>query len=484
MTRAVLSIDPLGALGDNGAELTIVKVVRAPWMVPDQGKAHALQLAASALPPWHEPHAVRLRGQCVRNALVKHPGVARMLDLLPGQHDVTPLYLILSEGEVELIGWETLCDQTDAFLSLDQDQRFPIGRIVEPSHDEARAPSSLRLPIRLMAIISAIGADGRPEWEYLFDAVKTARAAGLEMQLRVLVGDPALRTLIDQAVLEPGHAPWLSVSHIDVKGSEVVQAISQWKPQIVHVFCHGDAEDTDQLLELATETDYLQGAPKGSTLVRASQLARMVDLLPNPWLITLNACDTGHAASAINSMAHRMVRAGFPAAVAMLEPVNERDAHIVTRAFYSRMFQLLDEVSTTLQTAEEAPFEWLRPMSAVREALVEEHGDDPTSAREWTLPVLYVRGVAPFCFRKPIANVSPHEAEEYKKRAAIVAQWLVGPGASQPVEVRQGAIAAALHDLPRPFWPEVDGTWSPDAVSQVTPAAPAVPQPPAAGGGG
>ncbi len=178
MTRAVLSIDPLGALGANGTELTIVKVVRAPWIVPDQGKAHALQLAASTLPAWHEPHAVRLRGQCVRDALAKHPGVARMLDLLPGQIDVTPLYLVLSEGEVELIGWETLCDRTDAFLSLDQDQRFPIGRIVEPSHDEARAPSSLRLPIRLMAIISAIGADGRPEWEHLFEAVKAARGGG------------------------------------------------------------------------------------------------------------------------------------------------------------------------------------------------------------------------------------------------------------------------------------------------------------------
>ena len=475
MTRTVLSIDPLGSPGANGTELTIVKVVRAPWIVPDQGKAHALQLAASTLPAWHEPHAVRLRGQCVRDALAKHPGVARMLDLLPGQTDVTPLYLILSEGEVELIGWETLCDPTDAFLSLDQDQRFPIGRIVEPSHDEARAPSSLRLPIRLMAIISALGADGRPEWEHLFEAVKAARGAGLEMQFRVLVGDPALRTLVDQAVTEAGNSDWLSVSHIDAKGSEVVQAISQWKPQIVHVFCHGDAEDTDQWLELATEVDYLQGATKGSTIVRASQLARMVDLLPNPWLLTLNACDTGRAASTINSMAHRMVRAGFPAAVAMLEPVNENDAHTVTRALYGRMFQLLEQVSTTLKTAEEAPFEWLRPMSAVREALVEDHGADPTSAREWSLPVLYVRGVAPFCFRKPIANVSPHEAEEYKKRAAIVAQWLVGPGASQPVEVRQGAIAAALHNLPRPFWPEVDGTWSPDAVAQPT-AAPVVPQ--------
>ena len=239
MTRTVLSIDPLGSPGADGTELTIVKVVRAPWIVPDQGKAHALQLAASTLPAWHEPHAVRLRGQCVRDALAKHPGVARMLDLLPGQTDVTPLYLILSEGEVELIGWETLCDQTDAFLSLDQDQRFPIGRIVEPSHDEARAPSSLRLPIRLMAIISALGADGRPEWEHLFEAVKAAAGRGLEMQFRVLVGDPALRDPVDQAVTEPGNSDWLSVSHIDAKGSEVVQAISQWKPQIVHVFCHG-----------------------------------------------------------------------------------------------------------------------------------------------------------------------------------------------------------------------------------------------------
>ena len=260
---------PARRLGANGTELTIVKVVRAPWIVPDQGKAHALQLAAATLPPWHEPHAVRLRGQCVRDALVKHPGVARMLDLLPGQVEVTPLYLVLSEGEVELIGWETLCDPTDAFLSLDQDQRFPIGRIVEPSHDEARAPSSLRLPIRLMAIISAIGADGRPEWEHLFEAVKAARAAGLEVQFRVLVGDPALRTMVEQAVADPAtptgcrcrtstpRAPrWCRRSRSGSRRSSTCSATAMprtptsrwsWRPSV----------------------DYLQGATKGSTIVRA-----------------------------------------------------------------------------------------------------------------------------------------------------------------------------------------------------------------------
>ena len=471
IVRAVLSIDPLGVMAADGSELSIVKVVRAPWAVPDQGKAHQLQLAAASLPPWHQPHAVRLRGQKVRDALSAHPGVARLLELLPDQADVTPVYLMLGEGEMELIGWETLCNKADAFFSLDD--RFPIGRIVEPSHDEARAPTSMRLPFRVMAILSAMGADARPEWEHLFAAVTTARAAGLDMQFRVLVGDPDLRALIDQAV--PANAAWLSVSHIDSKGSEVVQAISQWKPQIVHFFCHGFADDTDQSLELATTTDYLQDLKKGSTIIRTSQLARMVDLLPNPWLLTLNCCDTGRAAAALNSMAHRVVRAGFPAAVAMLEPVNENDAHVFTKAFYGRMFQLLEESAETLKQAEEAPFEWLRPMSAVREALVEEHTEaEPTSVREWSLPVLYVRGVAPFAFRKPIENVSPGEAEEYKKKAAIVAQWLVGPGASQPEDVRRGAIAFAMAGIPRPFWPEIDGTWSPDAVKAEGAGGPAV----------
>ena len=461
--RAVLSIDPLGFVGPDGHELNIVKVVRAPWAVPDQGKAHPLQLAATTLPPWREPHAVRLRGQKVRDALSVHPGVARMLDLLPNQVGLTPVYLVLGEGEIELIGWETLCDKSDAFLSLNQ--HSPIGRIVEPRSDEARAPASLRPPVRLMAVIAAMGAGGRPEWEHLLEAVTAARAAGLDTELRLLVADPVLRDAIDTVVADPAHAGWVSVSHVDAKGSEVIQAIAQWRPQMIHFFCHGFADDADQALELATTADYISEASKGSVTIRTKQLVGLVEFLPNPWLITLNCCDTGRAAAALNSMAHRVVQAGFPAAVAMLEPVNENDAHVFTRAFYGRVFQLLDEVRTTLDQEEEAPFEWLRPMSAVREALVEEHDDsDPTSVREWSLPVLYVRGVAPFIFRKPIANVSPEDAETFKKRGAIVAQWLVGPGADLPPEARQEAIAAAMHDVPRAFWPEVDGTWSADAV--------------------
>ncbi len=474
--RAVLSIDPLGFVGPDGHELNIVKVIRAPWAVPDQGKAHPLQLAAATLPPWHEPHSVRLRGQRVRDALSAHPGVAKMLDLLGNQLCVTPVYLVLGEGEVELIGWETLCDKGDAFLSLDQ--RFPIGRIVEPRNDDARAPASMRPPVRLMAVIGAMNADGRPEWEHLFAAVKASRSTGLQAELRLLVGDPDLRDIIDQAVADPSNAGWLSVSHIDTKGSEVIQAISAWRPQMLHFFCHGFADDTDQSLELAATPDYLSEAAHGSVTIRTKQLIGLVEFLPNPWLLTLNCCDTGKAAAAVNSMAHRVVQAGFPAAVAMLEPVSEADAHVFTKAFYGRVFQLLDTVATTLEQNEEAAFEWLRPMSAVREALVEEH-DDPTCAREWSLPVLYVRGVAPFCFRKPIANVSMREAEEYKKRGAIVAQWLVGPGADLPVSVRQEAIAAAMHDVPRAFWPEVNGTWSTDAV---TPGAAPLPVPAVNGG--
>jgi hypothetical protein len=475
-TRAVFAVNPTGDLAPDGTEKSMVKVVRAPWTVPDQGKLHPMQLAASMLPPWHQPHAVRLRGQRVRDALSGHPGMARILDLLPNQPEVTPVYVVVSEGAVELIGWETLCDRSDAFLSLDQ--RFPIGRIVEIQHDEKRAPTSMRPPVRLMAIISAMGADGRPEWDHLFAVATAARAAGLPVEFRVLVGDPALRAVIDPIATDPVNAGWLSVSHVDGKGTEVVQAISQWKPQIVHVFSHGFADDTDQCLELATTNDYLLEAKKGSVVIRTRQLEQMVDLLPNPWLLTLNCCDTGRAAAALNSMAYRVVRAGFPAAVAMLEPVNENDAHVFTKAFYGRMFRLLEDVAATLTHAEEAPFEWLRPMSAVREALVEEHQDaDPTCVREWSLPVLYVRDVAPFCFRRPIDNVTPSQAEEYKKKAAIVAQWLVGPGAAEPVEVRKGAIAFAMAGIPRPFWPEVDGTWSADAVIQDGPA-------PAVAGGG
>ena len=116
-------------------------------------------------------------------------------------------------------------------------------------------------------------------------------------------------------------------------------------------------------------------------------------------------------------------------------------------------------------------------MSAVREALVEE-SSAPTRlrAREWSLPVLYVRGVAPFSFpqadRRTSVAARGRGVQEARGHRRAVARR------SGRVPARRGA--AGRHcgrapRSPRPFWPEMDGTWSPEAVAP-PPAAPVVPR--------
>ncbi|HEU0201996.1 MAG TPA: CHAT domain-containing protein [Burkholderiaceae bacterium] len=177
-------------------------------------------------------------------------------------------------------------------------------------------------------------------------------------------------------------------------------------------------------LELATAGDYANPlATEGSVKIRADQLVDLSTQLANLWLLALNCCSSGQAARNLQSMAHQVVSAGFPAAVAMSEPVNADDAFEFTRAFYRSLFRSLTTAAKKLKTDKRVPFEWTEAMFDARTALCDPHNGDAPNAREWALPVLYVRGVDPFHFERPHAE--PEDgANVFKVRARIVAEWL------------------------------------------------------------
>jgi hypothetical protein len=199
MMRAVVAVDRLGMMDPaSGAEMMIVRIVRAPWDLPQN--ASPLKLAADTLPGWETPDAVRARGKLVRSSLQAHPAVAKLLDRIeetpPGQ--VQPLYVSMAEGEAEQICWETLCDSKDRFVALDP--RSPIGRISDPLGGQVRPPAVLRTPIRIMVVISAFKVNGQHrEWELFKEAAAKARANGLEIRLKFLVAETALHAAIEGA---------------------------------------------------------------------------------------------------------------------------------------------------------------------------------------------------------------------------------------------------------------------------------------------
>ena len=239
--RTVITVDPSGSIDPNtNLEQFVMKIERHSANIP--GMTHVRPLDIAPLPAWSTPNAVVARGSLLRDALRKHAGIAAVLDSL-GQAPAgaqAPLYVKLSEGDAELIAWETLCDVAGKFVALDR--RWPIGRITDPASTITRPSPLFRLPVRIMAVISAHGIAGQErEWEMLRAAADDAHAAGLPVEVSVLTGDPTVHALITADIAT---RPWVSVAGVDASGAKVLAAIRRWHPNIIHFFCHGRANDS------------------------------------------------------------------------------------------------------------------------------------------------------------------------------------------------------------------------------------------------
>lgn len=455
--RTVLAVDLLDR------EQLIVRAVRAPFDIADAQFPSALALHAADLPGLDTAAAVRARGTTIRDALRRHAGISKLLDRIgeTAQGQLSPLFVVLPPSEAESICWETLCDGQDRFIALDR--RWPITRIIDPLNASERPRSMLRLPVRLMAVISALGiARQQREWEYLRDAILVARASGIPVTARVLVGEPALRQAIDQEIAA-GLAD-VESGAIEQTPERLTQGIRSWKPNLLHFFCHGDADLNGQRLELATANDYLQHVPGTPAQGLASVKLPVEDLealgaeLGDAWLMVLNCCSGGEAKPGLQSMAARVVAAGVPAVVAMMEPVDAHDAHEFTRAFYPAAFEILRQADEALASQPDARVEWAPAMYYARRAISQLDGRSAESSHEWSLPVLYLRGIDAQAFNRPI-GASEAELQRYRIEAAVTAKWLRTAGQQLSEAQRRDVLESMLADVPRSLWPSADGTF-------------------------
>ena len=343
----------------------------------------------------------------------------------------------------------------DQFVALDP--RWPIGRIIDPITAPTRPPSELALPVRMMVLISAFGIKGQAkEWQMLRDVVIAARAKGLQIRVKVMVGDRVVRALID-ADIASGLAD-VEVAPIEKTPTRMVQVIGDWSPNILHCFCHGRSDPGNQSIEFATALDYVDPqATEGSVKIAVSALEAISDQLQNPWLITLNCCSSGQAAGNLQSLAHRVVSAGFPAAVAMLEPVDANDAYEFTRALHHSVFAGISSAATALKNNPRVSFEWTNAMAAARTAICDLHNGDAPNAREWALPLLYY-APRPAVVRAPHA-VPEAEANVFKASARLVADWLKEAGLRSSEDERRAVMEQALEGVPKPFWPSPNGSF-------------------------
>ena len=458
--RTVLTVDATGEFDPVlNTEKMMVKIERHSVQIPAMTNTRPLNLSRPQMPDWSSPNAVVERGRMLRQALRDHAGIAGVLDSLAGAPpgNVCPIYVKLNEGDAELITWEALCDVHDAFVALDR--RWPIGRITDPASTRARNTPLFRFPVRLLAVISARGIAGQErEWKHLRDAVRDARAAGLDIQLRVLVGEAQLFAAISNEIAQG--LLWAEVQGIKATGAQVLADIKRWKPNIVHFFCHGRSDASGQHVELATASDFSDPlAVQGSVALSVDQLANLGIELDNPWLMALNCCESAQASDDLMSIAHQVVSSGFPAAVAMLEPVDASDAHEFTRAWYGSLFAELESVAEGLALAPSVEFEWACVMHDARVAINQLHGGDAANRKEWALPALYVRGVDPMHFDRPPQGESEEDSLRHLTTARTVAGWLGSVRDSMPEVKRRAVMTEALVGVPQQYWPNVDGTF-------------------------
>lgn len=323
-----------------------------------------------------------------------------------------------------------------------------------------------------MAVISALGIpDQRAEWIALRDAVLQARRKGLSVRLNVMIGPPGLFDEV-QAEIEGGLSN-VELSPIEDSSSGMTRKIREWAPNILHIFCHGQSDALGHSLELATANDHRRLVPGdpygviGSVRVTSDDLAGLANSLPNAWLLVLNCCSSGKAGVGLHSIAGQTVSNGFPAVVAMLEPVTHNDAYQFSRAFYPEVFVALRNVCNTLASKASASIEWTQAMYYARRAIVELNGRDARMAPEWSLPALYLRGLEAQTFIQPLGeggDWSQEHLERFQVKVIKMAEWLRCSGQQLTPGERLSVMTEALNGagVPQKIWPNENGEFTND----------------------
>lgn len=439
-----------------------LKLALAPFHVQSQKAPLPFNFDLNAMPPLNQPgnDPVRRYGQTMLNQLYEaHPGVKEALESalkLPAGQNCSFYFRLVSQ--VEQIHWETLCDAQGRFLALDR--RWPVGRIAQPDTYQQTRWHTYLAPLRIMALISAAGLDATPEWEALYKAVGKARAQGLEVEIAVFVGQEVLQDKID-ADINAGKVMGTTLRPIPDRHAGIEDAINEFKPQIIHFFCHGYAGHGVAQLELATLVDEQTQKASGTTVLHMDELQNIATLPDvDLWLVTLNCCKGAAGredskAAVLPSMARSLVMSGVPAVVGMAEAVGVDDAHEFTRNFFPALLSALAGKMRGSKAGVPVDVEWAELLHRARVALRDLHGGDPAKNHHWALPVLYVRP-EPF-------GIYPMD-KEMRNRIALVAGYLRSMPADTPDLLRDQAIAMMLHDVPAALRPDRLGNFKEPAA--------------------
>jgi|KBSMisStaDraftv2_1062788.scaffolds.fasta_scaffold169900_2 hypothetical protein len=331
-----------------------------------QDGAMPFDIGATASAGDVQASGARIFDELCKNREVKK-AIERALD-----GDSQPIYINATTIPAQAVRWEALWGAPAGFVSLDQ--RWPIARVA--GADVARTPITFAQPLRILAVISAEGRPGEPEWRALQDAAEAATRSGLAVQIHVLTGEAALFQ-----ALQPPPANWITVAPVPATVDELSVEVGRFGPHVLHFFCHGQVDAGNAYLEIMGNNRELQLSIRDLLQIPG---------LDNVWLVVLNSCLGGASMQDYPSMAYRIVSDGkVPFAIGATENVEVRDANTFSRAFYNRLLFTFGEGIKKATANGVLTLEWGAALHAARRAISQAYQDKPATFHQWTLPILY-----------------------------------------------------------------------------------------------
>ena len=393
-----------------------------------------------ASPP--SPNATRDAGRRLYDAITRHPGISELLSvaLAAGAPERYPIFVQTgASSDIEALPWEALCTPDGEFLALDD--RWTVSRIAGSSAT-SQSPWQLKPPLRIAAILSALGVSAAEEWRALQASIQSATA--LAVEVLVLLSEEQLYDEITAAVAA-GHAPGVAVEFLPPDTAALQVMVSRFQPHVLHFFCHGSASIVPHL-EVAVRSDWHINATQSSLLLEARDILDLSGTANDTWLAVLNFAESAIASDRLDSLAHSLVHSGLPAAIGMRESVSAEDAALFTGAFYSRFLQ--DLASRLAGVAQDRSINLGQLVVAARRSLATKHkagtvSKAAASTTEWTLPAIYVRP-APIDVIVVPARPSPAEAGYVPETAPAEAatEAVPAPATSDAGPVQTGPVAA------------------------------------------
>jgi len=327
---------------------------------------------------------VQKAGELLYGKLADDLSIQTLFRIMTGP-GIYPLCIRSETFDAEQFPWEAMWSSIQQnFIALHGDVhgegRWPIARLAVPkcgSVEKTVAANELRIAIVLAAAGNEQGA--ADEWTQICGALPTL---GLPVKVLGLVSHDDVRTTMSQ------HKN-VEIKTVGSSAGQLIDAILDHSPHIVHFFCHGKAMPGERpYLGIVTRSG-------GSITLYSNELSRL-GKLRSLWLVVLNCCQGATAASHLSSLAKNLVQDGVPAVVAMRESVAVEDANLFTGHFYPEMFHLLKKdilanVASHQSCSREVDAHlWAMAVQRARRELSFHRGRRPEGCPEWTYPVVYV----------------------------------------------------------------------------------------------